>query len=271
MEYLLKIMSFGNIEIIGSMSDEKLKYYNDIDTQEYINITEKNTEKDIYKDFLKKLNQITKSDMYFMTDFKCGIMRAGVPVRWNISEIFRGYKIIENHKYFFKNGFIQINTVKVDFIFFENGDIQELSINYYFNKNNKPISYIEQSTNDVIRSLLRDARELYYEGNYLKSLKRVYRVLILKNEKNKIDVFSKFFNSDIGYINMILSKIEIFNELKKMYPDRLSYIENMYKINIYNKIMNEIQQYGLSKKLYYIQQVSKKFYDKNVKILNLYI
>jgi hypothetical protein len=56
-----------------------------------------------------------------------------------------------------------------------------------------------------------------------------------------------------------------------MYPDRLSYIENMYKINIYNKIMNEIQQYGLSKKLYYIQQVSKKFYDKNVKILNLYI
>lgn len=264
-------MSFGNIEIIGSMSDEKLKYYNDIDTQEYINISDKNSENDIYNKFVQKLQNIKNSNIYFMTDFKCGKMKAGIPVRWNILEIERGYKIIEDKMYYFKNGFIQINTVKVDFIFFENNDIQELSINYYFNKNNKPISYVEQSTNEIIRSLLRDSRELYYEGNYLKSLKRVYRVLILKNDIIKINTFSNFFNSDIGYINMILSKIEIFNELKKMYPNRIIYIDYMYEKNKYNKIMNKFKQYGISKKIYVIQQVSKKFYDNNVIFLNLYI
>ena len=208
--YVIELLKIRNVEVIGSASDENLKYRSDIDLQEYVYHNQ--PKKIILQLFQEKYKEAKQNKKIFITDFKCGFTGAGVPLRWDYETIQKGYQYLNGVKYTFISQLKKKSIIKMDIIALFRGRFVEFSNNYYFIFNKK---YKTQPKKDnILKSMLIDANNLQATNQFMKSLKRIYiflKYMKIDNEDTKklIDLF----NSKYGKLSKQISDLKMIKDL----------------------------------------------------------
>lgn len=197
--------------ILGTSGDKQMDYYNDIDLQE-TNICK--NEKDVYiailKMFQKKFKEIDKIPNTFITDFKCGVQRGNVPVRWDKKSIKEGQQIIDNKLYRFIDCLQQTSIIKLDIIALIDGKFTEFSENYYFTFGKRK-TYRTINKSEVLIGLLREFKKYIANDKPFKALKRLYSYKKINDSVNKQMI--NFLNSKTGKLNKIVGDLEIIDTI----------------------------------------------------------
>lgn len=213
----------GKYQVIGSSLYKSILYNNDYDLQETDNET------NYYELFKNKFIKAKKNNNVYITDFKCGEIN-GEPLRWTYHDMMKAYKIINKKKITFNDALLMKKMIKLDMICFIGGRFLEFSDNYYIKINGKNM-YEELNHDTILKNLIESAENEYKEGNYYKYLKRVYSILIMKQDKtNMLMNLTYFFNSINGFFYKQVSDLKIIklileNNFRK--PDYIHIIDNL--------------------------------------------
>ena len=194
--------------VIGSAGLKKTKYYADIDINElYKRPTDNETILDnLLKDFQEKFKKAEADPNVFITDFKCGMDSNGEPLRWNKTDVKRGWKTLEDgRKVRFQDCVLQKTTLKIDVVAFIDGNYTEISDNYFIKlgdySNYFPFDF---NKNKILNSVQHDYDEYFYaSGNLFKGLKRAFAYWKLKDPEHhriELNTLLNFFNSPVGLL-----------------------------------------------------------------------
>ena len=207
-ENLKKIVSLkNNIELIGSNSNDSLKFKTDFDLQEVYLIDSIKANMRVVKKYKSMFKHLEQMYDVFITDFKAGVYKSH-PLRWSAEDIEKGYQLIDSHPIYLAQCFNNKdgNIVKLDIIAYIGNKYSEVSINYYFYTS-------EKEEGDIYLSLLLDIKKYYHEDKLMKMYKRIYSYRIMKKED--VTDLIDLFNSEAGYMNMITHNIEVIEFIKE--------------------------------------------------------
>jgi hypothetical protein len=252
-KYILKELSLTEYEIIGSYDDPNINnnVISDIDAQNKIIYDDNDIE--IYKRILEHFKEVFKkfkdNKRIVITDFKCGIGKAGKPYRWKYKDIQRGYLYDDNdEKIYFIDQLQKQSIIKIDILTYIKSQFIEITMNYYFNFGDIDKSYQSYTFEDILTSIKKDIIELREEGNFYKSLKRLNSYNRLKNKSNKN--LLKIINSNFGILSRNKTLLEgllyamenksKFNkeDIKSANPNNLTKEEIKNKIDDIDKEIN---------------------------------
>jgi hypothetical protein len=239
-----------SIELIGSNSNDQIKYKTDYDFQE-VRMAKSIKDKEIVvKKFQKIFKQLEGLKDAFITDFKAGV-HLSTPVRWTFEQVMQGYQDIGTYRVMLGDCLDNRgqNIVKLDVVAYIDGKYVEVSCNYYFTASSKDVS-------DIFLSLLLDIKKYYRESKLMKMYKRIYSYRSLRGDS--VDELIELFNSEIGLFNMLLHDINVLIFIKEQ---GLAVDEN--KIT---KMTKDIYK-QLPKKLKKIKDLSK-LSDNLAKMIN---
>lgn len=131
-------------------------------------------------------------------------------VRWTLDEMIQGYKVLPgDYKLYLDVAVSQGSIVKIDIIYPEKDRYLEVSDFYAIQQRDRQgnIIILTEEFGDYIQSLLGDVYE-YYDNNILKSIKRLWMLLVAKNEICLADKFTALFSSPVAKKAQIASDIE---------------------------------------------------------------
>lgn len=205
------VLEYNEVDIIGSANDTNLKYFADIDTQEFIKT--KKTYSEILSFFQEKYTNLIEMKNVYVTDFKAGFY-SGKPLKWNYTDLMNGYKTITEHIHIdFEEALTQKSIIKIDIIIDLNEQLIEMSTNYYFDfKGRNTTTPI--GIDNPIKKLLYDYKE-QKNVNFYRALKRLYSYYQFIDDEPNQNKLLKIFNSGIGYINKQLSGLKTIQLLVK--------------------------------------------------------
>lgn len=213
---VLNLMTISRkFNIIGSSSLKNVRYSNDYDLNELYS-KQMNTQEalnTITKMFQAKFVEADKDPTLFITDFKCGIDKDGEPLRWNKTDMAKGYKIMNNGETIsFHSALLLKGDTKLDVVKILDGVFTEFSDNYYIKLGSKTnFDPAETEAENMKHSLEQSFHEYYYEQNNLfKGLKRSFSYLLFDGKKKNSASLTKlmdFFNSPVGKIYQAKSNI----------------------------------------------------------------
>lgn len=254
---IINLLKLSDVTVIGTSATDEIKYKSDIDIMELnkysrsANIYEK-----VLDMFRKKYKKAQKLKNVFITDFKCGKLAGGTPIRWDKKNIKDGYQYIEDQKINFVDCLQQNSIIKMDVIALINDKFIEFSDNYYFIFGSLRTSPIIDSNTEVAKSLLKDKKKYWNEKKYFKSLKRLYSFFKLIGDTKKEQILINFFNSSTGelyqYINLLNTIHDLIGNnfkrpLKKHILSNLKYIVNNIDQQYKALVQNIIKQKSVQK------------------------
>jgi len=201
---------FGEYTVVGSGALKEIQYASDYDLFEKVKLPRTVLSfTEILDLFRKKFQHAYESKTIWITDFKCGVQRGGIPIRWTRQDIIRGYKTIEDTKRFFVDCLQQESRIKQDVVALVDGELKEFSEIYLFTFN----KFENERTQDrqmLETGLLLDVKNYKEEGNKFKALKRLFAYFRLKNTHQlQVGQMFKFFNSETGKLNAQKNDLEI--------------------------------------------------------------
>ena len=226
---IFNIVKFVHVDVIGSKASTELKYFSDIDLQEFVK-TDESYDK-ILQFFQQKFKQVRETPNLYITDMKAGFYIK--PLKWSYNEIMQGFKRFDNKlKITFQNALTQDSVIKLDLVAFLDGEYIEVTTNYYFDFEDRNKTFRELSDKEIKQKLLYDARILKSESNVYKSLKRLYSYYeLIGNEKGKKKLI-ELFNSPVGHLNKLVNSLKtislLINNEKK--PVKSDIVKAIYKI-----------------------------------------
>ncbi len=247
---VINLLKFEEVDIIGSYSDTKLKYFSDVDSQEFLETDA--SYQDILEAFQEKIIKIENHPDVFFSDFKLGSYN-NMPLHWTIDEILEGEKHVEgisgNMVVFFTDALQQESIIKLDVIAVIRGELVEITTNYYFDFGESQ-TYPNKDLETVKRSILYEYSKLK-GGNFYKALKRLYSFykLIFNTSGSTgvdiveiakaLDALRKVFNSKLGSLNKQLSSLKTLRDLIEVTLDgekrpTLGLIHSVYQRIRYN-------------------------------------
>jgi hypothetical protein len=202
----IKLLQLDNnkIQLMGTGGLKSQFYYSDFDL--FSSIEKKLNDDDLYKKFMKILNDTENNNNLYFIEMKIQYLNGDKKKFFNINEV--------NEKDFI---YSKIEFIKLDYVLNYNNIFTELSLIYSLNSKFDEDKYIESITNDM--------DELYKEGNYYKVLKRLFAILNFKQAKGKLKnkdlliILSSFFNSDIGKMYQTASNLKAIKLLLENYDD----------------------------------------------------
>lgn len=205
-------------KVIGSAGLKNIKYSADYDLAEIFQESgllnkEKLLDK-ILALFQKKFEEAEKDPNYYITDFKCGMGEDGEPLRWDKTDIKRGYKILESgRKIRFQECVLLKTTMKLDVIAKIDGVFTEFSDNYLIKLGDDANFFHHDIERDhLLNSIKHSFDEYFYaERNYFKGLKRCFSYYFLDGEDKhlgKLKALLDFFNSIAGLLYKLNSEID---------------------------------------------------------------
>lgn len=229
----------GKYNLVGSSTLKSILYNSDFDLNELFEKSKdsKKMEDLVYHLFLKKYEYVDNDPNSYITDFKFGINSDGSALRWKKKDVYNGYIVLKNKQKLTFQDCLKIKaTMKIDLISLINGYFTEFSEVYYI-KLGDMTNYNDNEfdINRIMESLKDEAKSKLEEGNYLKSLKRLFSYMLIKNKKkykNKLTKLIQFFNSSVGIINKMRSECEILNILldNKFKPVNINDIKTTLQI-----------------------------------------
>ena len=197
----------GKYNVIGSANNSDILYNSDVDLETH---TDDKIDH-IYQKFKQIFRESKENETVFITDFKCGTYN-NEPLRWAYNDMMNGYKTISGHKITFVDALQMKEMVKLDMVVFSDGAYIELSDNYYFKVNGKPL-YEKITSKKINEDLKKSANEYVGAGMFYKYLKRVYSLSVMSNNKKNIIALNDYFNSIVGLCWKCASDFEILELL----------------------------------------------------------
>jgi hypothetical protein len=227
----------GKVKLVGSNQRRGALFTSDYDIS-----TELHGRPAVLAYYFKKVMQeIPKKDYYFM-DFKAGLdkrlvydfedlnkylqnplIRASYKkkilaskgeaqvklirdlfiLRWTPADITNGFvKLIDGTKYSLEDALQDDTTIKLDIVIPVGDRYAEVSEMYMYKQS-------EVDNDEVLHSLADDI-ELFRHENTMKSLKRLYSIIFLKNPKDlRLHKLDEFFNSEYGLLNKCANDLAI--------------------------------------------------------------
>ena len=239
-EVIDKLSISSKYKILGSNSLKGMLYGADIDI--FSDIGETTKEEAIHKHFVNlfKSNDYTDKRFLFM-DFKCGLdtrlvfndgdnvnkylkndlipasykkrilkatgddrlklIRDLFVLRWTPNEVIRGYKmLIDGSKKHFTDALLDDTIIKLDVCVIVGVSLIDLTEVYQYRQSSASKKDIEADLSNEINK--------YHMKNTMKSLKRLYSYLRLKNTKKKLQQeLIDLFNSPLGFTNKLVNDI----------------------------------------------------------------
>jgi hypothetical protein len=245
--------------VVGSASLKNIRFISDYDLNEIFecNMNESDCLDKVYTLFRDKFVVAKSNPNWFIIDFKCGEDSNAEPLRWDMNDIEKGYKLLENgNKIKFTECILMKSTMKLDMIAMIDGLYHEFSDNYYIKigqKSNFFLHDIEPA--HVLNNLKHDFSFYFYsQKNYFKAMKRAFSFWMLEGKiKNKIKIKHLFelFNSQVGLLYKLFGEINtielvIENTFRKPKKEDLNY-------NI-QSIINKIQSLHLTVIISHLQK-----------------
>ena len=236
-------LQLGNykLEVIGSYSLQSQQNAGDIDIDSFI--TGRKDYKFVNDEFKKIFNRIDKSDDIYFIELKIQY-KDGKKTKFDPSQI---EKITIP-----KDKIDNIEYIKLDLIISINGVFQDMSIDYWFSKNDK----------DVVKSINDEIKEFRNAGNFYKITKRLFSVAKVSGDKPKALIISKYLNTAIGEEYKLLSNLKAIKELLYHYDDEIT--RKKARINLMN--IDIEPNLTILDKL--IKRYQKKVDDDGLKFLN---
>lgn len=196
-----KIMSLeSKVNVVGSASIKRSIYYSDYDLFESVNNRTPDT---IYSHFLGVFNLIKSSPNAVIADFKLGTSKNNKPLRWDLNEIHHK----ENNGVSFEEALKQKGIIKMDVVALVGSRFVEITEVY--NIKIKGTSNMDYSKEKVIKDILEEYKEMVKDGNYMKSLKKMFSLVKLHDPNDKkLDVLMDYFNSPIGFLYRCKADLE---------------------------------------------------------------
>jgi len=204
----------GTQRIVGSASLKEVEYSADYDLMEYISFER---EPEIYELILtlfkEKFRTAYKSKNIWITDFKCGVLAGGKPIRWDRQSIAKGYQIIEDVKIYFVDCLQEKSSIKLDVISLIDGLFHEFSEIYFLTFGDyKTYDPVYTKKKNIETSLLIDVKKYQEKGNYMKTLKRLFAYLrISETDPALQQELVSFFNSSVGELSSYKSDLELIS------------------------------------------------------------
>lgn len=202
----------GTQRVVGTASVKEIEYAADYDLMEYVSFS-RNVEvyECILDLFREKFRTAYKSKNIWITDFKCGVLPGGKPIRWNKESIDAGYQVIEDVKHYFIDCLQEKSIIKLDVISLINGLFHEFSEIYFVSFGDyKTYDPITTKRENIETSLLLDVKYYAGDGNYYKALKRLFAYLrISEKDPQLLQTIVDFFNSPVGELASYKSDLEL--------------------------------------------------------------
>ena len=218
--------------IMGTNKYKNLRYPSDFDLYEVIH--EGNNKEEFIEEsiniFKQIIHNIKADDNLYFIDFKTEL-RNGNKLRWKPHNIMNGYikKKILLHDVLADT----LNQlIKIDIIYYHNGLFTEFSNIFYIT-----LAHHKKDVETTISSISDDARELIKKGKYYKTLKRLYSIAQIKQDKKLIKILFEVFNSDLGKLGQIISYLDSIVLVISRY-DNAETINRIYEsINLLKSMM----------------------------------
>jgi len=202
----------GTQRIVGSASFKEIEYSADYDLMEYVKFGRTVEMYDMVLTlFREKFRTAYESKNIWLTDFKCGVLAGGKPIRWKREDIDRGFQIIEDIKIYFVDCLQEKSTIKLDAIVLIDGLFHEFSEIYFITFGDYKTYEPEYTkVKNIETALFKDVKHYLDDGNYLKALKRLFAYFrISKKEPTLTQSLVDFFNSPVGELSSYKSDLEL--------------------------------------------------------------
>jgi hypothetical protein len=161
--------------------------------------------------FREKYSNAHANKTVWITDFKCGVLPGGKPIRWTRQTVNAGHQFIEDKKVMFVDCLQQKSIIKMDIISLVDGLFTEFSEMYFINFGDfKTYDPITTKKENIETNLLLDVKSYAGEGNYYKALKRLFAYLRISETNPKLmNSLLNFFNSKVGELASYKSDLEL--------------------------------------------------------------
>lgn len=195
-----KTLQFNSvpIELIGTGGLNKQLYPADFDFNSNVG---KVKPKKAFEEFKKIFENIKAVNNLYFIEFKFQNKDGSKAKLYNLDEL--------NEEVFLEHFTSAISYCKVDLVIYFGGKLKEVSSNYIFTR--------ASSRTKLKKTLLLEAKEYYDNGDYLKSLKRLFASAKYEPEKynNLLIAITDFLNSGVGKVYQKynhLKALELFLE-----------------------------------------------------------
>lgn len=206
----VSLLKFKNKPIIlaGTAGLASQRYFSDFDLLSIID--QKYTNEEVYNEIMKILNNTEKlDDMYFLE----------LKIQNKVTERkkHKFYKIKDITKKAFLKSITDLERIKIDYIIRLNNKFIELSIIYSFTDT------IDEK--NLMKSLNEDIKQLQKDGNFYKSIKRLFSIYHSLNlskklwSKDKMIKIVDFLNTDIGRLYQDTANLKAIKLLLENYND----------------------------------------------------
>jgi len=206
----------GTQRVVGSGSLKEIDYAADLDLMEYVTFSRDAEVFECVLDvFREKYRNAHATRTVWITDFKCGVLPGGKPIRWTRQTINAGHVFIEDRKVLFVDCLQQKSIIKMDVISLVDGLFTEFSEMYFINFGNFK-TYDPETTKkeNIETNLLLDVQSYEAKGNYYKALKRLFAYLrISETNPTLMNSLLNFFNSKVGELSSYASDLELVDTM----------------------------------------------------------
>lgn len=279
----------GSQRVVGSGSLKEIEYAADLDLMEYVEFGRNLEVYECVLDvFREKYRTAHASKSIWITDFKCGVLPGGQPIRWTRQSINTGHQFIEDRKVMFVDCLQQKSIIKMDVISLVDELFTEFSEMYFINFGDfKTYNPITTKKENIETNLLLDVKAYTEKGNYYKALKRLFAYLRI-SETNPFVMNSlvNFFNSKVGELASFNSDLELITIMleqkfrlvkEKDIIHNLKYIEKninpLFK-DLVSSILNSKGSHAVLKRTQDVQEIlteqiqdeTKRFISSSKKI-----
>jgi hypothetical protein len=255
---VMMLLRFNNnvIQLVGTSGLKSQLYPADYDFMS--KITNKLNTENSFLEFQRILNNIDDRQNLFFVEFKFQLKNDIKHKIFKLEDFTKDtfYKYFNN----------KIEYCKIDLIYNQEGYFKEVSCIYFFSNE-------ELDKKEYMKALLKDVKDYYNEGDYYKSLKRLFSVAKSKNppdEKLMVEI-TKLFNSQVGKLYQKKNEIDASIIFMDKYKDDdnlfNSKLIKMFIKNIGLKNMSPNKLPELSEAYNdIINREALKFYEKNKSI-----
>jgi hypothetical protein len=231
----------GTQRVVGTASVKEIDYAADYDLMEYIHF---GRSEEVYELILtlfrEKFRTAHKSKTIWLTDFKCGVLAGGKPIRWKKEDLDRGFQIIEDNKIYFVECLQEQSVIKLDAIVLINGLFHEFSEIYLMSFGDfKTYNPITTKAENIEVALLRDVKHYTEKGNYYKALKRLFAYLRISGKNAPLlQELTDYFNSSVGELASYKSDLELVSIMLGQSFRPVKHRDIIYNIKYIEKHIN---------------------------------
>lgn len=198
---LISDLRFGKkpIELVGSASLRNQRYFSDFD---FFSTIGKSSPLKTFGSIQKIISKVNNNPNYYPIELKVQLddgqkLKYFQPITLNFKEFKKNYNVID--------------FIKLDLVMFSDSRFVEVSIIYKLNSAKK------LTTDEYVRDLKNDIKDLQKEKSFYKILKREFNLARVENNRDLMIELMKFFNSDIGKLYQYKSNLEAVKLIEEHY------------------------------------------------------